>query len=77
MQILPGKAVFSPPKPKAQPLPPAAQPVERDDPSVTQAREELRQSELKRRGRAATILAGNLDDEATLGRPAAGSTGLG
>jgi hypothetical protein len=46
--------------------------VERDDPAVTEAREKLRQSELKRRGRAATILTGQLDDELLLGRPAAG-----
>lgn len=72
MQLLPGKAVFSPPKPKVDPIPPAAEPVERDDPAVTAAREDLRLSELKRKGRTATILAGNLEDEATLGRPAAG-----
>lgn len=72
MQILPGKAIFSPPKPKVAPPPPAAKPVERDDPAVTEARERLRQSELKRKGRASTVLAGALDDEATLGRPKAG-----
>jgi hypothetical protein len=75
MQLLPGKSIFSPPKPKAVTPPPAAQPVERDDPAVTDAREKLRQSELKRRGRAATILTGQLDDELLLGRPAAGGGG--
>lgn len=71
MQLLPGKSIFSPAKPKMPPPPPA--PVQRDDPSVTDARERLRQSELQRRGRAATILTGQLDDEVTLGRPRAGS----
>lgn len=74
MQMLPGKSIFSPPKPKIQTPPPAAQPVERDDPNVTQAREELRKAELKRRGRAATILTGGagVEEEALLGQPAAG-----
>lgn len=76
-QLLPGKAVFDPPKPKAAPRPaPAAVPttVERDDPDVTAAREEARQAELRRRGRAATILTGGagVPDDAQLGRPAAG-----
>src|SRR3546814_8944179 len=54
MQLLPGKSVFSPPKPKDVPPPPP--PPERTDPAVTAAREDLRMSELKRKGRTATIL---------------------
>lgn len=74
MQLLPGKAIFSPPKPKPVAPPPEAQPVERDDPAVTAAREDLRLAELKRKGRASTILTGGSgldDEEATLGRPKA------
>lgn len=77
MQLLPGKSIFSPPKPKATPPPASAQPVERDDPNVVAAREELRKSELRRRGRKSTFLTGGSgleDEEATLGRPKAGGS---
>lgn len=74
--LLPGKSVFSPPKPKK--VAAAPPPPERDDPEVTARREELRLSELKRRGRAATILTGGANLEgigAPLGRPAAAGSG--
>lgn len=68
--------LFSPPKPKRPTIVQAAQPVERTDPDVTAAREEVRKAELKRRGRAATILTGGagIENEAQLGRATAGGT---
>lgn len=78
--MLPGKSLFSPPKPPApviyQPPPAqvaAATPPERTDPKIAEAADKARQDELKRRGRAASILTSGqgVTEDAPLGRPAA------
>lgn len=67
--ILPGKSIFSPPSPPAAiiaaPPPP---PPTREDPSVAEAANKARQSELRAKGRRAFNLA---PKEETLGEPAA------
>lgn len=71
--ILPGFGSAPPAPPPLQPLP------EREDPSVQQARERQRLSELQRRGRRAAIAGGGVDD-APLGavsRPQARTARLG
>lgn len=71
---LPGKSLFSPPRPRLpaiQPAPPP--PPERTDPLVAAGGEKARKEELRRRGRRSlfTGTAAGVTDEATLGRPAA------
>lgn len=71
---LPGKSLFSPPKPKAPVIAAApAPPPERRDPIIVGAGENQRQAELNRRGRRATILTtgAGVTSAAPLGRPAA------
>ena len=51
--------IFSPPKPKVEPLPPLPT---SEDPAVKRRKEELRLAQKRRRGRAATILTGGLGD---------------
>lgn len=77
---LPGKAIgniFSPPKAAMpEPLPP---PPKEDDPAIEENKKKVRQSELRRRGRKASILTsgqGTLG-EATTARPEAGAQLLG
>lgn len=72
--LLPGKSLVVPPKPKTV-KPQAPVSVERDDPVVEDAGDDQRLAELRRRGRAATILTrrSGLSEEAPLGRPAAGA----
>ncbi len=68
---IPGSSIFSPSKPKAPvALPP---PPERRAPIIVGAGDNQRQSDLKRRGRAATILntSAGVTDATPLGRPAA------
>ena len=71
---LPG---FSPSKPRLPPGP--APPPQRDDPAVVAARKKLRASELRRKGRRATILTGGEGVLGTvpLAQPRAGSQLLG
>lgn len=63
MQLLPG---FNPSIP--EPIAPRP-PPKRDDPAIVAARERLKLSERKRKGRSATILAGGLGATETA-RPA-------
>lgn len=62
MLTLPGKSIFSPPKPS---MPAPAPVVTRDDPAIEESRKKLRESEAKRKGRAASILTSGqgADDE--------------
>lgn len=53
--IFPGKSIFSPPKPPALSAPPPI--PTREDPAIAAARDKLRLSEKRRRGRRAAILA--------------------
>lgn len=59
----------SPPKP----VPPPPPPPERDDPVVVASRKKLRQSELRRKGRQASIITGGegVLGSAPLSQPAA------
>lgn len=66
--------VFAPPKVPQVPPPPA--PPERDDPAVIQARRQQRLSELRRRGRRATLVSG-VTTPAPLAQPQAGAERLG
>jgi hypothetical protein len=56
--------------------PPPSPPPERDDPRIAEAKNKLRQSELKRRGRRASILTKPEEDlgEANISRPQASAT---
>jgi len=56
MLTLPGKSIFSPPKPPAPVAPPPV--VTREDPAIAEAQKKLKDSEAKRKGRAASILTG-------------------
>ena len=71
---LPG---FSPKTPRLPPPPPA--PPKRDDPAVVESKKKLRASELRRKGRRATILTGGegVQGTAPLAQPRAGSQLLG
>jgi hypothetical protein len=75
--MLPGKSIVSPPKPSI-PAPPPPPPTP-EDPAILEAKRKLRQSELRRRGRAATILTPSEGElgETALSRPRAGSGTLG
>ena len=77
--LLPGKSFFDPPKPDRLPPPaPAAPPPEREDPAVLEAARRQRQQDLRRRGRASTILTPSRGvGAAPLGRPAAAGDQLG
>ena len=72
--MLPG---FSPSRPRLPPPPPP--PPQRDDPAIAEARKKLRASELRRKGRRATILTGGegVLGTAPLAQPRAGSQLLG
>lgn len=86
-QLLPGKSLFSPPRPQALPpilmanpqIAPATVPPERTDPRVLEAGKKQREAELRRRGRSATVLTGGkgVTEKAPLGRPTATSGDLG
>jgi len=81
--LLPGKSLFSPPKPPAPviiqqpapeaPPPPPPPPPEREDPAIAEAARKSREDELKRRGRRASILTSGrgVTEDAPLGRPSA------
>jgi hypothetical protein len=73
---LPGKSFFSPSEPKITPLPP---PPERTDPAIAAAAEEARLAQLKRKGRAASMLTptGGLLGDASVSQPQAGAQLLG
>ena len=61
--ILPGKSFFSPKTPKTPKLPPAPAPIpvtRADDPSIAAAAKKQRDADLRRKGRGATLVAGNL-----------------
>jgi len=78
--MLPGSSLFSPPKPKIEPLPPPPPPPpERTDPAVLEARKKKRIAARLRKGRSATILTGGagVPETPALGRPVAGSDTLG
>ena len=65
-------AIFSPKQPALPPPPPP--PPTREDPAVLEAREKLRMSEKRRRGRAASVIAGKNEEalgEAPIVRPEA------
>lgn len=62
-----GRGVRIPESPPPPPTP--------DDPQVVAARKKLRQSELRRRGRAASILTRDIDDDVLINRPAAATLG--
>jgi len=69
---LPG-GIFSKPKAPAVPPPPPPVPTA-EDPGVVRAREELRQSERRRKGRASTFLTGR-EQSAGLGSSGAPASG--
>lgn len=62
MQIFPGFGGGAPSVPAAPPPPPT-----REDPAVADSKAKLRQSELKRRGRSASILTSGSGAEDDLG----------
>lgn len=60
MISLPGRSIFSPKTPSLPPAP-APIPVARaDDPSIAAAAKKQREADLRRKGRGATLAAGNL-----------------
>jgi len=67
---------FSPPKPPPLPPPPPPPPT-RQDPAIGERRREVAQAKAKRRGRAASVIAGELGKEASLGRPTGRAQTLG
>lgn len=69
-------SLFSAPKPPPLPPPPPP-PVTRADPAIAEAGRKRRQAEKQRQGRRASVVAGNLQTEAPLGRAEAGSQTLG
>lgn len=65
MLTLPGKSVFSPSKPQ-MPAPPPP-PPKRDDPEIAAAKDKQRMADLKRKGRAASVLTSGRGVEEELG----------
>ena len=77
---IPGKSVGNIFAPKPAPLPPPPPPPPTpDDPAVVESKKKLRESELRRRGRRASILTGGQGalGEAEVARPEAGAQLLG
>lgn len=68
---------FAPSPPPLPPPPPP--PPQREDPAVAESKKKLRESELLRKGRAASVLTGGSGvlGDTNLARPEAGSETLG
>ena len=57
---LPGKTLFSPKTPRLPPAPAPIPVTKADDPSIAAAAKKQREADLRRKGRGATLVAGNL-----------------